>query len=103
MTRVPSAFSGRNFDLSVLVTAAPAEGHEYKVFSDWSSSDSTLPQQIAVEFHFANNKQSGMAQTGAEMILGFMHLARLGYAAFSIEINAIVPHCCSEFSFVKIV
>jgi hypothetical protein len=77
------------------------------VFSDWKATDASLPDQIAAEFHFTsgawgNTPGLSMAQSGAEMALAFFHLAHLGYAEFSQEVNPYNPECCAEFSFLNV-
>lgn len=81
------------------------EGHEYKVFSEWTSKEPTLPHQVAVEFHFEHDdiRYPFMAHSGAEMVLAYMHLGQLGYASFAQDINAHSPYCCSEVSFLRVV
>lgn len=90
--------------LLLLLAAALAEGHEYDVFSTLSSRDSTLPRQIAVEFHFQDNDAHYpfMAHTAAELALAYLHLGQLGYAPISQEVNLAAQECCSEASFFKV-
>jgi hypothetical protein len=88
-----------------ILAAAAAEGHEYKVFSELSAKDPSLPRQISVEFHFnfALHQAPEEARTGAELVLGLLHLAQLGYAEYFLEVNPQGVECCSEFSFIRLV
>lgn len=40
--------------------------------------------------------------TPAELAFVFLHMADLGYAPYSQEVNVIAPHCCCEFTFMRI-
>lgn len=83
-----------------------AEGYEYEVLATWGLEDE-LPYELAVEFHVrvvpgTPRATSFTPKTTAELGVAFVHLANLGYAPYSQEINAGNPGCCAEFSFMKI-
>lgn len=71
-----------------------AEGHEYSVMATLQPKYN-LPVEVALELHSV----VGPAQAA----LGLPHLAELGYALYSQEIDQYAPTCCSEFSFKRFV
>lgn len=41
-------------------------------------------------------------ETTGEQALVFLHMANLGYAPYSQEVNALAPYCCCEFTFMRV-
>lgn len=85
------------------------EGFEYQVLADLKEGNPALPEQIAVEFHFATDGEwvghmpPVAAKNQVQMSLTFMHLANLGYAVVSREDNpSKLVGCCAEYSFLKV-
>lgn len=74
-----------------------SEGYEHDVIPAWRPEDN-LPDEVSMEIH-ADYVGSNPPNTTGELGLTFWHLANLGYAAYSQEINSIVPGCCAEFTF----
>lgn len=102
----------KSFDLSCMwehiqsethmLLVAAAEGYEHEVLPTWKTG-SVLPDELSIEFHVAAGELfSGWPGTTAELGLTFLLLANLGYAAYSQEVNAGAPHCCSEFTFLRL-
>jgi hypothetical protein len=78
------------------------EGFEYSVLAGLHTSDE-LPLQISMEFHTRlHDVNAALPATAAGLALVFMHLAELGYGAYSQEVNPMAPDWCSEFSFIRI-
>jgi len=79
------------------------EGHEFAVLASFRSED-RLPVELSLEMHTNVKSYSGAdsPETTAELALVFLHLANLGYAPYSQEGNVKVPHCCSEFTFMRV-
>ena len=73
------------------------EGFEFDVLSELKEHGN-LPAQISVEFHFFPATYQGPDH---RMTILFIHLAHLGYAAFSKELNMLCE-CCCEFSFLNV-
>lgn len=87
----------------LVIVGCTAEGYEYEVLSTWRPEDN-LPQELSMEFHAAphlHNRGVWPSSVG-ELGLSFMHLANLGYAAYSKEVNPLAPDCCAEFSFLRL-
>lgn len=61
--------------------------------------DDLLPDELSMEFHVG---EGSWPVTTAELAVTFGHLANLGYAAYAQEVNAGAPHCCSEFTFMRV-
>lgn len=80
------------------------ETSEFAVLSQFKPQDA-LPSEISVEFHVGWSlpaHQQNSPNSTAELALVFLHMARLGYAAYSQEVNPIDPRCCCEFSFLRL-
>lgn len=73
-----------------------AEGHEYSVMEAFRANEA-LPTDLSVEIH-ANGPEVPISTVG----LQFLHLAGLGYAAYSREVNPACSSSCCEFSFMRI-
>jgi hypothetical protein len=58
--------------------------------------------EISMELHMVVGSPNH-PQTDVETAVAFYHLAYLGYAVYSQEINEIHPECCCEFSFRRLV
>jgi hypothetical protein len=41
-------------------------------------------------------------QTAGELAAVFLHMANIGYAAYSQEVNVLAPFCCCEFTFMRV-
>lgn len=87
-----------------IINSAPcqclcAEGYEHDVIPAWNSADD-LPDELSIEVHAKFGHSS--PGTVAELGLTFLHLANLGYAAYSQEVNSWGPECCAEFSFINL-
>lgn len=77
------------------------EGWEYPILAEFKYDD-PLPREIAIELHVTNNVNDGNQPNSlTSMAMVFLHLANLGYGAYSQEVNPIDPACCSEFSFMR--
>jgi hypothetical protein len=80
-----------------------AEGSEYAVLGSFRPGD-LLPRDISMELHAARGCPRGAPQSATpEVFNAIYHLADLGYAAYSQEINRAVPTYSCEFSFRRLV
>jgi hypothetical protein len=78
------------------------EGFEYPLLAGFRNGDA-LPSEIAVEVHVETQRQTGYwPGTAGQLALMFSHLANLGYASYSQELNPVAPHCCSEFTMIRL-
>jgi hypothetical protein len=78
------------------------EGYEYPLLAEFKHGD-VLPSEISMELHARGDRQIGMKPTtSGQLALVFSHLANLGYAAYSQEVNVLAPGCCSEFTFIRL-
>jgi hypothetical protein len=79
-----------------------AEGSEYAVLGGFRPGDA-LPKDISMELHAARGCPRGAAQSATpEVAIAIYHLADLGYAAYSQEVNAAVPTYSCDFSFRRV-
>lgn len=89
-------------------------GHEYPVLADLQPG-LVLPAEISIEIHVRMSADwklthlEGSWQNGVDMphsplglAVVFMHLAGLGYAVYSQDINRDWYMCCSEFSLLRL-
>lgn len=79
------------------------EGFEYPLLAQFHPGD-VLPSEISIEFHAASTQLTGSLYpaTAGQLALAFSHLANLGYAAYSQEVNPQAATCCSEFTFMRL-
>jgi hypothetical protein len=80
-----------------------------QVLAELRESWNNLPEQIALEVHFAlggkwtNLFAPSAAKISAQGSMLFSHLANLGYAVVSREDNPdLNTGCCSEFTFLRV-
>jgi hypothetical protein len=89
---------------SIDVVKVQIESYEYSFLSELRPGDPSLPLQLATEFHVGPGAQrwalTDYPMTAAEIALVFLHLANLGYASYSQEVNGYAPDCCADSSFV---
>jgi hypothetical protein len=85
------------------------EGWEFQAMGDLRETTQGLPEQIAIELHFAgggqlaNHLPAVAARNQMQMSLLFMHMANLGYGIVSREDNPIDNiGCCSEYTFLRV-
>eukprot|EP00775_Hariotina_reticulata_P005574 gene5574-5811_t len=89
---------------SVDVVKVQIESFEYSFLSELTLGDPSLPVQLATEFHVGPGAErwakTDYPVTAAEIALVFKHLANLGYASYSQEVNNYAPDCCADSSFI---
>jgi hypothetical protein len=78
------------------------EGYEYPVLAEMRPTD-RLPTEIAIEIHVGfKSGRAKSANSSMELALVYLHLANLGYAVYSQEVNEYIPDKGCEFSFIRL-
>eukprot|EP00775_Hariotina_reticulata_P009669 gene9669-9828_t len=77
------------------------EGAEYSVLGEFLPQH-VLPEELAIEMHVGvPANETTVPQSSPSMAPTFIHLANLGYAIHSQEINRGYPYYAAEFSFIR--